>query len=205
MPSDFPGEDGPCRLAAVELAGAEVVAWDAVTALPLLTCFRCGKGKVYVITAWAYPGHEALQRFAAAWIGKLAREHRGKWFADDPSGEVFWSVRRFDDPRCGQLFMLNTDWTQPGNRKKIAVHAGGLIFDYEVVERVPAMLTVAGSSILETAPENYLEYRGVHGNAAEFSLHACGKASVTIRSAAGTREINLQTAPGGALFTVDME
>jgi len=31
---------------------------------------------VYVITAWAYPGYEALQNFAAAWINKLAREHR---------------------------------------------------------------------------------------------------------------------------------
>ncbi|MBE6371603.1 MAG: hypothetical protein E7055_05970 [Lentisphaerae bacterium] len=205
MPSDDPGEDGPCRLASVELAGAEVVAWDAVTALPLLTSFRYGKGKVYVITAWAYPGHEALQKFSAAWISKLARENRGDWFADDPSREVFWSVRRFDDPRCGQLFMLNTDWTQPGNRKKVAVHAGGLTFDYDVTERVPAMLTVAGSRVLETAPENYLEYRGVHGNAAEFSLHSCGKASVTIRSAAGTKEIKLQTAPGGAVFSVDME
>jgi len=45
----------------------------------------------------------------------------------------------------------------------------------------------------------------VHGNAAEFSLHSCGKASVTIRSAAGTKEIKLQTAPGGAVFSVDME
>lgn len=205
MPSDFPGEDGSCRLAAVELAGAEVAAWDAVTALPLLTRYRYGKGVVYVITAWAYPGHEALQRFAAAWIHKLAGEHRGEWFVKDPSKEVFWTVRRFDDARCGQLFMLNTDWTLPGNRKSVAVHAGALCFDYEVIERVPAMLTVVGSKVLETAPKNYLEFCGVHGNSAEFSLHSCGNAVVKVRSAAGVREISLPATPGGAVFQVELD
>lgn len=204
MPSDHPGEDGPCRLASVELAGAEVVAWDAVTALPLLTRHRFGKGVVYVITAWAYPGHEALQKFSAAWIGELARRNRGEWYVEDPSKEVFWSVRRFDDPRCGQLFMLDTDWTQPGGRKPVTVHAGGIAFDVDVVERVPSMLTVAGGSVLETAPENYLEFLGVRGERAAFSLHACGDASVVIRSASGTREVALAASPGGVPFEVDM-
>ncbi len=187
------------------MAGAEIVAWDAVTALPLLTRYRYGKGVVYVITAWAYPGHEALQRFAAAWINKLACEHRGEWFVEDPSKEVFWTVRRFDDARCGQLFMLNTDWTLPGNRKSVAVHAGALCFDYEVIERVPAMLTVVGSKVLETAPKNYLEFCGVHGNSAEFSLHSCGNAVVKVRSAAGVREISLPVTPGGAVFQVELD
>ncbi|MBQ6470555.1 MAG: hypothetical protein IJJ33_01100, partial [Victivallales bacterium] len=71
-PSHSRDEDGPCRLADLELAGAKVVAWDAMTGAPLLVCHEVGKGRVYLLTAWAYPGHEELQALSASWLTFLA-------------------------------------------------------------------------------------------------------------------------------------
>ena len=205
IPSNFYGEDGPCRLASIELAGAEVEAFDAVSGLPLLTSFAYGKGKVYVITAWAYPGHEALQQFSASWIDHLAKEHRGRWFVEDAGREIFWSVRHFDDPRCGQLSMLNTDWTTPGNIKKVRVNAGNQFFDYEVAERVPAILTVAGNTVLETAPENYLEFAGVKNDSACFILHSAKDFSVIFRRNGKMEKRSFPADPRGVVFQVALD
>lgn len=202
LPSYSYGEDGACKLAALELAGAEVEAYDAASGMPLLTSFTYGKGKVYVITAWAYPGHEALQQFSAAWLDYLAKMHRGRWFVEDDSREVFWNVRFFDDPRCGQLSMLNTDWTTAGNIKKVKVNIDTLAFDYDVCERIPAMLTVAGSTVLETAPENYLEFIGVNDDHAKFILHAEKDFSVLFRNKNGINKQTFDAAPQGVTFEV---
>ncbi|MBE6356031.1 MAG: hypothetical protein E7058_02835 [Lentisphaerae bacterium] len=202
IPSAFYGEDGACKMAVVELAGAEVEAYDAATGMPLLTSFNYGKGKVYVLTAWAYPGHEALQKFSAAWVNYLAKEHRGKWFVEDDSREIFWNVRRFEDARCGQLSMLNTDWTTLGNEKKVRVTIGEIAFEYTVSEGVPAMLTVAGDTVLETAPDNYLEFAGVKENRAEFILHGKGDLAVTFRRREGVETRSFDADPHGVKFSV---
>ena len=44
--------------AAIELAGAGVVGYDSSSAEPLLVRYKLGKGWVYTLTFWAYPGHE---------------------------------------------------------------------------------------------------------------------------------------------------
>ena len=204
MPSRHPGEDGCCRLASVELAGAEVAAWDSATGLPLLTCYRYGKGKVYVLTAWAYPGHEALQKFSAAWVAYLAKANRGEWFVEDESSEVFWSVRRFADRRCGQISLLNTDWTQPGNRKTVRICAGNTVIEHDVVERVLLQITVAGSKLLETDNDNYLEYIGTADGKAQFKLYSTAVGEVKIYSADGVETLNLAVSPTGVPFEVSL-
>ncbi len=172
-PSFYPGEDGECRLAAIELAGAEVVAWDAASGMPLLTCFRYGKGKVYLLTAWAYPGHEKLQTFTASYLAYLAGKNRPRCFVDDPSREVFWSVRYFDDDgRCGMLSLLNTDWAEAGNCKKVVIHSGCVSFEHGVVERKLSNFTVAGETVMEYDAEIFVEFRGISGDEAHFVIHA---------------------------------
>lgn len=205
MPSDFYGEDGPCRLASIELAGAVVAAWDSATGIPLLTSFDYGKGKVYVITAWAYPGHEALQSFSASWIAHLAEENRGEWFVEDASGEVFWSVRRFADERCGQISMLNTDWSSNGNRKEVKITVNAVTFNYQVTERIPAIFTVAGNTVLETAVENYLEFTGTENDRAHFKLHSPhDSATVTIRDCHGERTETYPVSAGGTMLDFEV-
>ena len=123
MPSDSPDEDGQAILAAVELLDAEVVAWDTFTGKPMLVRKQLGQGWVYTFTLWAYPGHERFQKFCAAWVQQLAMDARGDFYAEDPSGEVFWTLWQTEKEK--RMLLLNTDWSEPGNEKKITLHASG--------------------------------------------------------------------------------
>ena len=138
MPSDSPLEDGEGILADVELCGAEVLAWDSFSGKPMLVRCRYGKGWVYTFTLWAYPGHEQFQRFAAAWVQRLARENRGETFVEDPSGEVFWTLWQ-DGPET-TLMLLNTDWTRKGNVKPVRVVHEGADFPLEITERTAVLV-----------------------------------------------------------------
>lgn len=145
MPSDSPDEDGPAILAAVELTDAEPVAWDAATGQPMLVRRRLGSGWVYTFTLWAYPGHERFQRFCAAWVQQLAVQARGDIFAEDPSGEVFWTL--WQKEGITRMLLLNTDWTQPGNEKPVVIHAHGRQFPCAVPEGMLTVATVSGDKV----------------------------------------------------------
>ncbi len=148
VPSKSPEEDGPCRLAKLELAGAEPVIWDAMTGETLVTRFRRGRGTVYTLAAYAYPGHEALREVMAALIAKLASENLPQTRVVDPSREVFWN-EWVEDGNVRRLMLLNTDWTVAGNHKTVRIDAGDVQFETEVVERQAKILTVLPGMVLE--------------------------------------------------------
>ena len=136
VPSVSAEEDGEGFAAKIELAGAEVVVWDAGTAEPLLVRFKLGKGYVYTLTFWAYPGHEKFQRFSAGVIAMLAEKTKGDLFVEDPSREIFWT--RWSHPASGAndlLMLLNTDWSTPGNEKTVTIHAGTMRCPVRIRER----------------------------------------------------------------------
>ena len=205
-PSFYAGEDGACKLASIELAGAEVVAWDAANGMPLLTCFKYGKGKVYLLTAWAYPGHEKLQSFAASYLAYLAGQCRPRYFVEDPSKEVFWSARYFDDDgKCGLISLLNTDWTKEGNGKPVTVNAGKVTFDHTVIERQLSTFTVAGDTVIECDAENYLEFRGIVGTNAHFLLHSGhDEVQLTLHTPEGCRLESFQVPPEGCELKIPL-
>ena len=127
-------------LAAVELVDAQPVAWDSFTGEPLLVRKKLGAGWVYTFTLWAYPGHERFQKFCAAWVQRLAEEARGDFYAEDPSGEVFWTVWEAEGER--RMWLLNTDWSEPGNEKTITVSAKGRQFPLSVREGILTEVTL---------------------------------------------------------------
>ncbi len=140
MPSDSPDEDGTPYLADVVLCGAEVVARDAVTGKPMLVRRRFGKGYVYTLTLWAYPGHERFQAFSAAWVRELAEKSRGDVYVEDGSGEVFWTV--WKDGEDVIVMLLNTDWTAAGNEKNVVLHSGTETYPLAVREQSAAIVTI---------------------------------------------------------------
>ena len=148
IPSKSPEEDGPCRLARLELTGAEAVVWDAMTGDPLVCRFRRGRGTVYTVTAYAYPGHEALRDVMACLIARLASENLPAARVSDPSREVFWN-EWIENDRARRLMLLNTDWTTAGNRKTVRIECGAVQFETEVIERIPKILTVLPDKVLE--------------------------------------------------------
>ena len=124
---------------------AEVVAWDADSARPMLVRNHVGKGTVYTFTAWAYPGHEQLQRFSASWLAYLSAQSLPEPYVLDPSGEVFWTVWE-SDAEC-RVLLLNTDWTQPdGVRTVTLVHPGGRV-SVDVREGALTEAVLAGKEV----------------------------------------------------------
>ncbi|MBE6687958.1 MAG: hypothetical protein E7588_01625 [Ruminococcaceae bacterium] len=119
MPSDSTEEDGKAYMADVELCGAEIVAWDTYTGLPLLVRNSIGKGYVYTFTIWAFPGHEKFREFCAAWVAKLSSETLGGVYVEDFSREVFWTV--WKDGEKTKLYILNTDWSTKDNVKSVNI------------------------------------------------------------------------------------
>lgn len=170
LPSHSMNEDGPCRLAELELKGAEVVAWDAATGHPLILHHRLGKGSVYLLTAWAYPGHEALQELSASWLARLAEKCRGEYYVKDPSQEVFWTIWE-ETSGVRRLMLLDTDWTRPGNSRKIRIHTPAFSFDFTVKECKPSILTLLPFAAVEPDPEIHLEVTASSAHQARLKLH----------------------------------
>lgn len=133
LPSDSIEEDGKASLAEIELCGAEVVAWDYFTGKPMLVRYKLGKGYVYTLTLWAYPGHEKFQSFCASVVAKLSEETLDDVYVKDESNEVFWSV--WDDEGRKKVMLINTDWTQKGNVKTVTLVADGKEHIINVAER----------------------------------------------------------------------
>lgn len=175
LPNASPDEDGPCMLADVELAGAEPVAVDKKTGKPLIVRHRLGKGFVYLLCTWAYPGHEALKtflyRFLCALIGRAVPRAVS---VADPSGEVYWSIWTADKT-AGKLYLLNTDWTSSGNVRNVTVRAGGCSFPFAVPEGGPREISFTEDAALftdENAP--CLSFEGKDGGASWYSLSGFG-------------------------------
>lgn len=134
LPNTREDEDGPCMLADVELTTAEVAAADAKTGRPLVVRSRVGKGTVYLLCTYAYPGHEALRDFMPNLLDELIHRHvKRTVFVSDPSGDIYWSVWK-TGVGCGKLYLLNTDWSSSGNSRSVTVTVGKNSFPFEVKE-----------------------------------------------------------------------
>ncbi len=179
QPNDSITEDGPCRLAEIELNGAEVVAWDASNAKPLVVRYKLGRGYVYLLTAWAYPGHEQLQQTAASWIAKLAGDSRGACYVKDASREVFWNVWP-ESEFYSRMMLLNTDWTVRGNAKCVRIVTPAAEFETEVIERQPLLLTATRFAVIKPSPDVHVEVITANEVSAQLKLHGVGNQSVTV-------------------------
>jgi len=138
LPSDSIMEDGEAYLADVELCDAEIVAWDYYNGKPLLVKYALGDGFVYTFTFWAYPGHELFQKFSAGYVEYLAKKATDDYYVYDESKEVFWTVWEEDNKRT--FMLLNTDWSEKDNVKKVRVIDNGYSYDVMVKERKLAMV-----------------------------------------------------------------
>ena len=179
LPSASPEEDGSCFIADIELENGEVVIWDADNGLPLLVKHAVGKGIVYTLTAFAYPGHERLQKLSAGITAFLASESRGEIFVEDLSQEVFWNCRR-ESEFVTRVNMLNTDWSKKGNVKTVTLFTPGVIADFEVKEREALLLTVLPFAVIECPPGHFAEILKADAVKAKIRIHGTGETRLTV-------------------------
>ncbi|MDO4618730.1 MAG: hypothetical protein Q4B31_04315 [Clostridia bacterium] len=150
LPNDFEGEDGKAYIADIELTGAEIVAWDSDSGLPLLVRNKVGKGYIYTFTFWAYPGHEQLQSISSAWVEKLSQDTLGDEYIKDESGEIFWT--RWENGEENIYMLLNTDWSKKGNVKIVTLVSNGKETEFSVKERCALIIKVKNG---KTEKEEY--------------------------------------------------
>jgi hypothetical protein len=155
IPSKSPDEDGVCRLAEIELCGAEPYIWDAAKKAPLVVRYRYGSGMVYLLTAYAYFGHECLQKIMAQLVAKLAAENLPKCRVIAPCGEIFWNMWE-ESPTVKRLMLLNTDWSTRGNAKTVTVQVPGISFKTEIIERTAKILTITDKAVIEAPLDMYV-------------------------------------------------
>ncbi len=185
MPSASAEEDDAGFAAEIELAGAEVVIYDASTGAPLLVRHSVGAGWVYTLTFWAYPGHEKFQRLSAAVVSGLASEARGEYFVADDSREVFWTVwQDTGDGADAQLLLLNTDWSGKDNAKRVLIHAGSWGFETSVREREALWVRIFGKRAVVSDASLFLQ-RDERG---QLMAYGSGRAAYTVYAEDGTAE-----------------
>ena len=186
IPSKSPDEDGICRLAAVELCGAEPYIWDAAKKVPLVVRYRYGSGTVYLLTAYAYFGHEALQKIMAQLVAHLASENQPECRVIDNSREVFWNMWD-ESPEVKRLMLLNTDWSSSANCKTVTVATPNVTFTTEVTERSAKIITVIGNTVVEAPLDMHVQVTGRR----TLRIYGSQSGEIVIREKDTLRKINV--------------
>ncbi len=173
----------PMRMADVTLRGARMLAADPTGKIPALVEHRLGKGRVWLLTAWTYPGHTAcmpLVKDALHLLADRARQKASAW-VEDPSNEVAHACWR--DGSLRTLFLLNTDWTAEHNTKHCVVHIGGHAMPLAVREREIRALTWRNQlAVLPDDTGVYVESITHGGADYRIILHGRGKIALTLFS-----------------------
>ncbi len=148
-PNTHEEEDGPCCPAQVELCGAAVLATDRA-GRPLLVKHTVGKGQVYLLCTYAYPGHEALKTFLPAVIDRLVDTHAETAVRlGGDCDDVYLSV--WGEPgQPDKLYLLNTDWTVAGNQKTVTITTASAVGTFPVTEGDMREITVLPGGFLWT-------------------------------------------------------
>lgn len=146
-------EDGSCMLADIELRGAEILVKDKASSKPVITRYRLGKGYVYLLCTYAYPGHEKLKTLMPNVLKSIAQNIEKNITVVDKTGEIYWSVWE-KDALSGRVYMLNTDWTIEGNEKDVRVNTQNLSLNYSVKEGKVGEIIYFKRGMLYSTDEN---------------------------------------------------
>ena len=121
LPNADEDEDGPCCLADILLCGAKPVLTDKNTGRPVLVRHAVGKGWVYLLCTYAYPGHEVLKQWIPRVLLRLLDLYGSKRLTLEGDCRDVYRSLWGEDGRADKVYLLNTDWTQAGNEKHIAL------------------------------------------------------------------------------------
>ncbi len=184
-PSWNSDEDGPCHLAEIELQKAKAVIIDPATKKPLVVKHRLGKGCVYLMTTWAYPGHEELADISGAVVSRLCEKNMVCPGVTDPTRETFWTYWPAGK-RSGKLMLLNTDWANKDKYKPVDISTPAVSFRTRVRER--EMLTITClpfGALVPMDSEPHVEIVSSNAASARLRIHATGTHRFLFHAGAG--------------------
>lgn len=190
---DFTTEDGsaveprhpPVCREAVELAGAEVLATDVATGEPVVARHRLGRGTVYTLLTHEYPGNSWLSPLMTDLMHGLAAQVESPVELEDPSGDVYYTVREAPGSDARTVHLLNTDWTEAASRRecRLRLHTDWVPLSVEE-GRLSAVVSTPEITILVTDPCVHVETTST-GHGRVVTLHGFGRPEVRLRRPGG--------------------
>ena len=122
-PAEGPLHSRP-HVARIELCGAEVLVRDDATEAPVLVRSRIGEGEAYLLCTYEYPGNSYLAPLMKPLVRALSRSVATAVELEDPSGDIYFTVRHDERSGISRVHLLNTDWTEAGNEQGVSYPAG---------------------------------------------------------------------------------
>ena len=95
------------------MAGPPVVAVDGATGAPILVRRRLGEGTAYLLLTDEYPGNSRLSWFMTELVRGLAENVECDVNLDDPTGDIYYTVRRENGGELVRVHLLNTEPRPP--------------------------------------------------------------------------------------------
>jgi len=133
--------DGGVLNQEISVNDAEIIGCDD-RKKPVLIRRKNAKGSATLLTLQEYPGAAALKEIVKKiWRNELLQV-QGDVKVSDPSGEVAWYLFRKDEQR--HLWLLNTNWFNPENAKKLTVSISGKKMKVSVKVGIPFKICLDG-------------------------------------------------------------
>lgn len=176
------------HLAQTELRGADVLAQETETGSPVLVRYRLGKGETYLLLTHDFPGNSWLSVFVTDVVRGLAESVRRAAPIDleDPSGDVYYTVREDKERQLTRLHLLNTDWSVPGNDRPCTLRIGTEAIPLTV--REGQLNRVISNDKIVLLIENdviHIENLSIGDPGCRIRLHGYGQAELLIRQVDG--------------------
>lgn len=171
----------------------------------LLTENKLGKGKAYLLTTWAYPGHSGLENVVRDVLSFLGKESRGKVHLDDSSRDVAWYVWK-DETGLRNVYLLNTDWTEEGNVKECRLMLAGKEIPVNI--REGNITTVSWRDDIAVFPETQEPFIEdiicEEADSYRIIVHGKGKATLFIHALKGQiSSIDMEQKPVECIYSKD--
>lgn len=173
LPNTDEQEDGPCCLADIVLRGAQPVLTDRETGRPVLVRHEVGRGFVYLLCTYAYPGHEALREWMPRVLLRLADEHGSRRLTvTGDCRDVYYSVWG-EDGQADKVYLLNTDWTREENEKEVVLQTPSARLETSVREGAMREISVFDGGFFWAAdPAASITREGVGDGFADYRVCA---------------------------------
>ena len=180
-PAEGPLDPRP-DLAAVELCGAEVLVRDADSGAPVLVRSRVGAGEAYLLCTYEYPGNSYLAPLMKPLVRALSRSVAAPVEMEDPSGDIYFTVRNDEKSGTSRLHLLNTDWTEAGNEKECRIRLGDSWISLAVREgRISEVVWFEDLVILVEGPDLHVESIEQRSDGFEVTIHGHGETALLSR------------------------
>lgn len=190
--------DALVDLAEVEFCGADGVAHDGKSGKPVLARHRLEEGEAYLLLTHDFPGNSWLVGFMTDLVHGLAASVPSLVRLEDPSGDVYYTVREEPGTGLRRMHFLNTDWTKPGNEKRCVLRLADHEVPLTVREgRMSEVLWLGDFSAI--IDEDYLYVEQVTQSSRSFLLRVHGIDRPTLRfrflSGAGCDRVTMSGRP----------